>query len=351
MKNLSILLILAFSTTILAQTTTVGVAPFGYSSRSSDQAVVEMVHQAITEELSCNADISLLDRTAWGAITQERERQSGLDFRNSSTYAQGRSLGADVIVDGYVAETSVQLNEATGDAEYVIRLNIDVIDVEKGQTVAGGSKLFLISESSSAAQIGKVGTLAAGTTLFNRKKDRASSVSADVVLTTETLSGVGKDAMEATLKRLQKEFQNFIEDPIPGSYCKNTMNVADVLPDKIRLSKRPIDKHFEYFLVNGPTLYVQGNKDTYVKKSWKYVLVMETEYREETGNGEVMEGTTVDILSELKVDDYDGDRTRLIATDKKHDLQGIIDDAKGGNKAARSVSEPEFYVMYQMDVK
>lgn len=106
---LCVLLFLIFATenvTAQLDKSDIGVMPFTYSDKRYAKNSKEL-HGIVVDVLSRKRYMHLLDRTKTAQIKKELNLQKGMDYLNGKTVAQGKAVGADIILVGDLTNMEV----------------------------------------------------------------------------------------------------------------------------------------------------------------------------------------------------------------------------------------------------
>lgn len=338
MKNLFIgIFCILFSFPLLAEDKTiVGLTPFGYA-QGVNQPEALMIYNHVAEILSNNEEsLELLDRNTWGDVIEERTRQDGSAFRKSKTYQQGISAGAEALIKGYIYEASREMTESTNEEKIVIKMGLDIIDINTGQTI--NSEVFAVQ---GVSENGKIRVVSSSVGLLG-------GVANTFVDLKDALSGKVNDAFSACLTSLDKDMISFFQKEYPGKYKESSKfieKVGRVIPTRSR------GKHFSFAVRGDTQIAINGKKKDGVKKTSRFILVVEIPYEEKSSNGSIMTGVEREIVAQFKLDEHKGDQSILTLKGSDGTIDQLIEDTRYNKTAARYISEPKFYVMFHKDLK
>lgn len=110
MKNLYSLLLCLFVFQLQAQYDTIYVAilPFASDSEMTEESRTKL-QNIVADEFSRDYRIVLLDRGEFDVVAEERDRQRDEDFIDGKIVEQGKAIGAEYLVDGFVDNYGRQL--------------------------------------------------------------------------------------------------------------------------------------------------------------------------------------------------------------------------------------------------
>lgn len=107
-------LLFTFSLTVLLSFTqevsdnfTIGILPVTATNNSA-KAYCALVQDAVTNVFSGKKRFTLVDRTKFDQIAQERNLQKSEDFLDGQVTEQGKSLGAQYLIQGNISQLSTQ---------------------------------------------------------------------------------------------------------------------------------------------------------------------------------------------------------------------------------------------------
>lgn len=347
MKKLVFSLVcLCFLTFSIAQTeteaptvTTIGLTPFGHAY-GVNNTHAQRIYNHIAKLLSCNTEsIKLVDRSVWGTLTQERDRQDDIDFRNSETYEQGKSAGAEALVRGYVYEARQDWTE-TGEEKVIIKIGLSIIDITTAETIA--------MQDFSVQGVSIEGKLKTTNQVIDKDGNIITRIVEDAFVLMNTLLGKKKDAFDAGITSLDEDLKAFFGAYYPGSYKCQKINLETLT----KVFSKPDPLHFSFFVLNDKEIAIQAKKENLPSKLISQLsLVAETPYELSSTNGETMSGTDRQEVAKFKVSEYRGDRTILKVKGGKKSIKEMIAEAKSLiEQDPQFTGEPKFYIMPTKDL-
>jgi hypothetical protein len=184
MKQLSLIIIATFcgSLSIFAQlqeTRMVGMLAFG-TNTFADSVAARNIYAAVTRILVQTKRFTVLEMDKWQLTQDEIERQRSAGFLESEVIQKGKSLGAQVLIVGFVKNAEVYHNGNSYSAR--VDYELKYIDVETGKTLnaaafTGDSENF----HTKAGKIGKdLGKTAASLLYSSTRNYKTAAVAGSV---------------------------------------------------------------------------------------------------------------------------------------------------------------------------
>ena len=280
------LLLLAVGST-LAQEPVVAIVPFLSVGDQVDETQKETIYEKTKEILKCNDNLKIVDHAeGWNHIEVERILQKQVQFRNTETYRQGRSLGATELMIGKVMVAGTVKDEHSGKRVSRLVISLSTFSVETGEVLQ--SKLITVE-----------------------KKPTYLPFPGGSDILFEQLSPSQFESLITQYHRNSIPFMTAAFGGDKKDYCPPSF-----IP-------RPEPKEYAYTPL-GNRLLVDGSKKDGVKLNKKYVLVQRQNYRITVPGGEQMEGTSIIPLAPLKPVDYQGTLTIMEPKDESILLDDII---------------------------
>lgn len=336
MKKLFIsILCLSFTTVCFGQSsatsTTIGLTPFEYAPGVRQSYAQRIYNHTATLLSNEFGNLKLVDRSVWGALTRERSRQDDIEFRNSKTYEQGKSAGAETLIRGYIYEA--RLSKTMGNENRaIIKMHLSLVDVTSGETIA--AQEFTVQKETASSKLKKTNRL------FNKRNNRVNSLVNESLNVSTTLFEGKKDAFDIGLMSLDIEIRTFFK-----TYYPNGQSSSRRMTSYSRQNSEPL--YYPFFVLDEKRVIIKATKEELPGQGYlPLALVALTPYKLPTPNGDYISGTNRKEVARFRVSESEGDRTVLKIKRSRYDIQEMMDVVRAKlNGKEYDVDEPKFFIM------
>jgi len=256
----------------------VGILSFG-THDYEDSIAAKNIYSAVSRILVQTKRFTVMEMDKWQMTQEEIDRQQSAGFLDRDIIQRGKSLGAQVLIVGFVKNAEVYYK----DGNYAARVDYELkyIDVETGKTIAAAA----FTGDSDNKLAAKAGNLAkgikerAGSLLFRSYEGYKAAAISDAALKVlsnsdkEDVHGKTIDAIEASAAHLR-------------SWIHKTFDFSLLLLQTLDEDKK---KGFQSVLV-------EGGEDIGLKKGLKLKMVLVTIM--ETSRGKIRDE---EPIAELEV--------------------------------------------------
>ncbi|MEM9889139.1 MAG: hypothetical protein AAF849_24920 [Bacteroidota bacterium] len=284
----------------------VGVGPFGILAPMPEGEARELYY-LVSKPLSRSKCVRLVSNSAWDVIMEAREKQTGIDFKNSPTFEQGKAVGAQKIIIGDVTgyKATITPNEEKERDDKRIEISFTLMAVDVTSTATDAIENFTV-----------------------RGED------------TYVAGKLVQSAYQICKRQAENLVKKFFNDAgIKVSFIpfENCGGGVENIP------------HWKLYSPNGSSGYI-NDKDKKINKLNRLIYVVEYSYSFEDQDGKTG-GIAREEILEMKIEDYQGDRIKLVSRKKKLDLNAIMKETEERISQDPNNGEPQFYIMFKSDFR
>ncbi|MEN0046331.1 MAG: hypothetical protein AAF806_04625 [Bacteroidota bacterium] len=302
----------------------VGVGPFGILDRNMPEGEARELYYLISKPLSNSKCTKLVSNSAWDIVMEAREKQTGIEFKNSPTYEQGKAVGAQKIIIGDVTKynTSITRDEEKNRDKQRIEFSFVLMSVDVTSTETDAIETFTVKGED-----------------------------------TYVLGKLAQNAYQICKRQIEQTVKKFFNDAgirvsiLPGQNCDGSVKKLIDTGEKEEKEEVP-PPHWNLFGENGNSGYISATAKE-IKKRSNLIYVVEYFYSYPNDNDpeKTIEGIAREIIIDLKVEEYQGERIKLTTKSKKDTLNTLKAATKEKIDQNPNNAEPKFYVMKQSDYK